>query len=438
MLQTLVEVFKTGHRDDLVTRVDAVFNLVLKTVLTNKFTKKSSHIKKGKVNLAQRIGCIMLRPKLAPWRYQRGHRSLTQNLASSGVAAQIISNTTQQQTAAAQSGTADEEMKGAEDDIGGEEELNDDQIEQLEFIIQFLLDGLKDDDSIVRWTAAKGIGRITMRLSADFADQIVGQLSELFGPSESDGAWHGGCLALAELCRRGLLLPQRLNEFVPVLEKALVYDINLGNHSVGAHVRDAACYVVWSFSRAYAPDIMRPHVMALASKLICISLFDREVNCRRAASATFQEAVGRQGTFPHGIEILTEADYFTLSNRVNAYLNVSCFVAQFDEYWLGMLKYLAEVQLKHWEASLRQLAAQSLSVLSVFNPAATVTEILAPLIANVFSKALHIRHGAILGVSEIIIGLSGNSVVHRQQVLEKAFKSLSLKERNIIKEETEN
>ena len=61
-------------------------------------------------------------------------------------------------------------MKGAEDDVGGEEELNDDQIEQLEFIIQFLLDGLKDDDSIVRWTAAKGIGRITMRLSADFAD----------------------------------------------------------------------------------------------------------------------------------------------------------------------------------------------------------------------------------------------------------------------------
>ena len=67
-----------------------------------------------------------------------------------------------------------------------------------------------------------------------------------------------------------------------------------------------------------------------------------------------------------------------------------------------------------------------------------MTEILTPLISNVFSKALHIRHGAIMGVSEIIIGLSGNSVVHRQQVLEKAFKTLSLKERNLIKEETEN
>jgi hypothetical protein len=56
----------------------------------------------------------------------------------------------------------------------------------------------------------------------------------------------------------------------------------------------------------------------------------------------------------------------------------------------------------------------------------------------VFHNALHTRHGAILGVSELIIGLSGNSVGHRKQVLEKAFKTLSLKERNLIKEETDN
>ena len=72
-----------------------------------------------------------------------------------------------------------------------------------------------------------------------------------------------------------------------MLEKALIYDINLGNHSVGAHVRDAACYVVWSFARAYSPEIMKPHVEMLSTRLIVESLFDREVNCRRAASATF-------------------------------------------------------------------------------------------------------------------------------------------------------
>lgn len=52
VLQSLVQVFKTGHRDDLIYRVDKVFNAVLKSTQNNKFMKKSSHLKKGKVNLA--------------------------------------------------------------------------------------------------------------------------------------------------------------------------------------------------------------------------------------------------------------------------------------------------------------------------------------------------------------------------------------------------
>ena len=90
-------------------------------------------------------------------------------------------------------------------------------------------------------------------------------MTDLFTSEETESSWHGGCLALAELCRRGLLLPERLDTFDPILEKALVYDISKGNHSVGAHVRDAACYVVWSFARAYSSDIMKPHVAMLSS-----------------------------------------------------------------------------------------------------------------------------------------------------------------------------
>ena len=69
---------------------------------------------------------------------------------------------------------------------------------------------------------------------------------------------------------------------------------------------------------------MAPHVKELARGMMTTALFDREVNCRRAASAAFQENVGRQGhdNFPHGIEILTAADYFTLGNRANAYLDI--------------------------------------------------------------------------------------------------------------------
>jgi hypothetical protein len=76
-------------------------------------------------------------------------------------------------------------------------------------------------------------------------------------------------------------------------------------------------------------------------------------------------------------------------------------------------------------------------VLSVFNPELVVKDILPKLIELCFDKALHIRHGAILGVGEILVGLSGNSLINRKEVLERAFKTLSLKERKII-EDSEN
>lgn len=102
----------------------------------------------------------------------------------------------------------------------------------------------------MRWSAAKGIGRVTGRLPREMGDEVVGSLLELFSEGEGDSAWHGGCLALAELSRRGLLLPARLPTIIPVISKALLYDERRGAHSVGSHVRDAACYVCWAFARA--------------------------------------------------------------------------------------------------------------------------------------------------------------------------------------------
>ena len=55
-----------------------------------------------------------------------------------------------------------------------------------------------------------------------------------------------------------------------------------------------------------------------------------------------------------------------------------------------------------------------------------------PLVEKCFSKALNIRHGAILGVAEILIGLSGNSIVNRDELLEEAYKTLGKKERKLI------
>jgi hypothetical protein len=69
-------------------------------------------------------------------------------------------------------------------------------------------------------------------------------------------------------------------------------------------------------------------VNEIATNLVVVSLFDREINVRRASSAAFQENVGRQGIFPHGIEIIQAADYFSVGNRNNAFLNIAIEIAK--------------------------------------------------------------------------------------------------------------
>ncbi|KAK1272673.1 hypothetical protein QJS04_geneDACA012360 [Acorus gramineus] len=153
------------------------------------------------------------------------------------------------------------------------EEEDMDVPEIIEEIIELLLSGLRDSDTIVRWSAAKGIGRITARLTSALADDVLSSIIELFSPREGDGSWHGGCLALAELARRGLLLPVNFPKVVPLAVKALHYDVRKGPHSIGSHVRDAAAYVCWAFGRAYTFSDMKDQYIYHHKKKEIMSLF---------------------------------------------------------------------------------------------------------------------------------------------------------------------
>jgi hypothetical protein len=53
---------------------------------------------------------------------------------------------------------------------------------------------LRDKDTVVRWSAAKGLGRVTARLPAELGDEVVGSILECFTPTEGDSTWHGGGL----------------------------------------------------------------------------------------------------------------------------------------------------------------------------------------------------------------------------------------------------
>ncbi|XP_028935910.1 tubulin-specific chaperone D [Ornithorhynchus anatinus] len=380
MLQALAQMFKHGKRDDYLPYASVVL-----TCLDNCRLSESNHtlLRKLGVKLVQRLGLTFLKPKVAMWRYQRGCRSLAANLqlSSKGNKPPSMGN------------------------VAANSEEDYDVPEEVENVIEQLLVGLKDKDTIVRWSAAKGIGRLTGRLPKELADDVVGSVLDCFSFQETDNAWHGGCLALAELGRRGLLLPSRLSDVVPVILKALTYDEKRGACSVGSNVRDAACYVCWAFARAYEPEELRPFVHQIASALVIAAVFDRDINCRRAASAAFQENVGRQGTFPHGIDILTEADYFAVGNKANCFLSISVYIAGFPEYTQPMIDHLISMKINHWDGVIRELATKALHNLTKQAPEYMIHSVFPRLLPSAVGPDLHTRHGAILACAEITYAL---------------------------------
>ncbi|NXX77927.1 TBCD protein, partial [Urocolius indicus] len=188
---------------------------------------------------------------------------------------------------------------------------------------------------------------------------------------------------------------------VPVILKALTYDEKRGACSVGSNVRDAACYVCWAFARAYDPAELIPYINQISSALVIAAVFDRDVNCRRAASAAFQENVGRQGTFPHGIDILTAADYFAVGNRVNCYLTISVYIAGFPEYTQPMIDHLVNMKINHWDSAIRELSTKALHNLTPLAPEYMANVVLSRLLPLSVGTDLHTRHGAILACAEI-------------------------------------
>ncbi|CAM0956477.1 unnamed protein product [Alopecurus aequalis] len=343
IVEALASIFKIGNRRVLHDAVSGIWSDCSVVMKTN-IAVRSPLLRKYLVKLAQRVALVSLPPRSTSWRYQSISSSLGANLSSS--------------TSGPSSGSTQQVNIDQTDTCSLEEDM--DVPETVEEIIDLLLTGLRDSDTIVRWSAAKGIGRITARLTPALSEEVLSSILQLFSPGEGDGSWHGGCLALAELARRGLLLPSSFPDVIPVIIKALHYDVRRGPHSIGSHVRDAAAYVCWAFGRAYTNIDMKAVLERLAPHLLTVACYDREVNCRRAASAAFQENVGRQGTYPHGIDI---------------------------------------------EKSLRELAAQALALLVQYDMDYFAGHALEKLVPCTLSSDLCTRHGATLAAGEIALKL---------------------------------
>ncbi|KAJ1763182.1 hypothetical protein LPJ58_000119 [Coemansia sp. RSA 1591] len=298
---------------------------------------------------------------------------------------------------------------------------------EMEAFVGILLQKLHDKDTIVRWSAAKGIGRISERLPMALAREIVLAVGDILKDETlvdnglidvamtTEYSWHGALLCLAELSRRGMLYAQALRQIVPWVVRGLTYEIQRGDYSVGSNVRDAACYVMWSLARIPNPSSKRVFAemsVEMATTLISVAVFDRESNVRRAASAAFQEHVGRQSAFPHGISVLQLADFFSVGIMRNAFVVTSRKIAEFDEYKHPLLHHLCTVTVYHWDLKTRELAVKALRELAPLSPAYVRTHLLPGIVANVASPFLAVRHGAITAVAAIAETIAVELVSH--------------------------
>lgn len=338
-MRALCAIFKFGRRDVLVPHATVAMQVATHTADLPQVSTIDAQLA---TKLAQRVALVHLPPRTCTWRYSRGQRILF------GTTVPHLSE---------DNGTENEEPVVS---------ISVEAQEDVERALAVVLGALENRDTVVRWSGAKGVGRVTARLDAELGGDVISHVLGTFDAAGDPGAWNGACLAVAELVRRGLILPgsAMFRRTLSAMERAAAFDVRRGAHSVGEHVRDAACYVVWALARAYDAADVREYAQRITRAMIRVALFDRELHCRRAAAAALQECVGRMPAevIAEGIFLVSVADFFALTDRVNAFVDIAAAIGRVadGEYFDCIVEELKSAKLTHWDAAIRSLAAKAL------------------------------------------------------------------------------
>ncbi|ORC88851.1 tubulin folding cofactor D [Trypanosoma theileri] len=405
VLIALAKTLKCGQRSEL-----APYAAQLIPSVAGVFETRNNDVLlcKAAVKVVQRLALTMLKSCSAPWKYHRHVAALDRNLAATVTDGNNASVSRTEEENEQKDNNNDNENNDNENNNNDDDDYVIENDEGLEDAIGLLLVGISHRDTVVRWSASKGIGRICDRLPRSMSNEVIDAVLDVFSNENSDSGWHGGLLTVAELCRRSILHPQHLAIIMSFITKGLVFDLIKGTYSVGSHVRDAACYACWSIARAYDASDIEEHVHKLSTSLVVTSLFDREVHVRRAAAAAFQECVGRLGNFPDGIRLVTTMDFFSLASLQNAYLRVAPVVAENAAYRERMLEELVVNKLLHWDRRVRCCAARALGLLATQEVSTIMREVMPELLRRATDNSIATRHGAILAIAELVDALDAS------------------------------
>ncbi|KAI9787282.1 MAG: hypothetical protein M1816_007696 [Peltula sp. TS41687] len=338
--------------------------------------------------------------------------------------------------------------------------------EVLEEVIEYLLLALADRETPVRYAASKAIGVVTVRLDQLWARDVVQAILESLAEDtirtsafadqkshedqsrSSDQAldqldftavnavrWHGLILTLARLLLYRSPPPEQLPEILEFLILALQFEQRTSTRSsIGANVRDAACFGIWALSRKYSTvellslDISKLRTarwyndtisvqQILAIELVVAACLDPIGNIRRGASAALQELIGRHpDTILAGISIVQVVDYHAVALRSRAIVEVAVGASNLGAlYWVALVNGLLGWRgLRSSDTGSRRAAAIGVGILSnVSNDGPSQAEALidtvSVIMANLQARQVEEKHGMLLSMSAILDAVSSPS-----------------------------
>ncbi|PHH79277.1 hypothetical protein CDD80_5272 [Ophiocordyceps camponoti-rufipedis] len=216
----------------------------------------------------------------------------------------------------------------------------------VETTIGHLLESLADNDTPVRLAASKALSLVTLRLAPVMASQVIDAVLDALDrnvlrprPGVRDLAgvdpleWHGLMLTLSHLLFRRSPPATQLAPILQALRLGLSFEKrSTAGGSVGANVRDAACFGVWAAARRYRTDELlavpvegvSTMLQLLATDLVVTASLDPAGNIRRGASAALQELIGRHpDVVRQGIALVQTVDYHAVARRSRAVADVA-------------------------------------------------------------------------------------------------------------------
>lgn len=221
---------------------------------------------------------------------------------------------------------------------------------------------LYSNSSVLRYSAAKYIARVEATASdADMEQSCLRYLeilSENIENMENDpNYWNGMLTLLAELLR---VIRKPIENFSRALCRVLIKGLHFTqervSYSIGQNVRDAACYVCWSFFRSYIDltDVYEE----LCDSLLALSLLDREINVRRAAAAALQEGLGRYNVYDYKkkFKIIENVNFHSVSLATNCYSKIAPLFTDIRDF----LNYVLIHGIQSSDPEMQRLCAQNL------------------------------------------------------------------------------